>query len=75
MIQDLVIFNYFVSNFKELGLKTNSFCYRKQERDLFNMIEDEKGFSLNILVRRENKPDQMTLFTLMVMGIFVVQKA
>lgn len=38
-------FNYFVSNFKELGLKKLiAACYRKQERDLFSTEEVENGF-------------------------------
>ena len=38
-------FNYFASNFEELGLKKLiTACYRKQERDLFNTEEVEKGF-------------------------------
>lgn len=38
-------FNYFVSNFKELGLnKIIASCYREQVRDLFNVEENENGF-------------------------------
>lgn len=39
-------FNYFASNFKELGLKKLiSACYKKQERDLFNINKEfETGF-------------------------------
>lgn len=38
-------FHYFVSNFKELGLKKIiASCYREQTRDLFNPQEDENGF-------------------------------
>lgn len=38
-------FNYFVLNFKELGLKKLiASCYRKQERDLFSTKEFESGF-------------------------------
>lgn len=38
-------FNYFFSNFKELGLKKLiTACYRKQENDLFNTQEVENGF-------------------------------
>jgi len=38
-------FHYFVSNFKELGLKKLiASCYKEQTRDLFNMQEDENGF-------------------------------
>lgn len=38
-------FNYFASNFKELGLrKLITACYRGSTRDLFNDKDDEKGF-------------------------------
>ena len=38
-------FNYFASNFKELGLKKLiASCYRKQERNLFNTEKFENGF-------------------------------
>lgn len=38
-------FNYFASNFKELGLKKLiTACYREQVRDLFNTEVDENGF-------------------------------
>lgn len=38
-------FNYFASNFKELGLKKLiAACYREQTKDLFNTKEDENGF-------------------------------
>ena len=38
-------FNYFASNFAELGIKKLiTACYRKQERDLFNTEEVENGF-------------------------------
>ncbi len=38
-------FNYFVSNFKALGLKRLiSACYKEQVRDLFNTAEDKNGF-------------------------------
>jgi len=38
-------FNYFASNFKELGLKKLiSACYKEQESDLFNSKEFESGF-------------------------------
>ena len=37
-------FQYFSSNFKELGLKKIiTSCYKKQERDLFNTKESESG--------------------------------
>lgn len=38
-------FNYFASNFKELGLKKLiTACYREQRKDLFNTAENENGF-------------------------------
>jgi len=38
-------FNYFVSNFKELGLKKIiASCYSKQTRDLFNIGKNKPGF-------------------------------
>ncbi|MDA0780856.1 MAG: adenine-specific methyltransferase EcoRI family protein [Proteobacteria bacterium] len=38
-------FNYFASNFKELGIKKLiSACYRKNEKDLLNAEESEGGF-------------------------------
>lgn len=38
-------FNFFASNFKELGLKKLiAACYREQTRDLFNTKENENGF-------------------------------
>lgn len=38
-------FNYFASNFKDLGLKKIiASCHRKQERNLFNIKEFESGF-------------------------------
>jgi hypothetical protein len=38
-------FNYFASNFKELGIKKLiAACYREQVRDLFNTEEGENGF-------------------------------
>ncbi|MGB0883548.1 MAG: adenine-specific methyltransferase EcoRI family protein [Flavobacteriales bacterium] len=38
-------FNYFASNFKELGLKKLiASCYKKQEIDLFNTEKTENGF-------------------------------
>lgn len=38
-------FNYFLSNFKELGIKKLiTACYRKQDCDLFNTEEIENGF-------------------------------
>lgn len=38
-------YNYFASNFHELGLnKLITACYREQAYDLFNTIEEENGF-------------------------------
>lgn len=38
-------FNYFASNFKELGLKKIiAACYREQTRDLFNTSDNENGY-------------------------------
>jgi len=38
-------FNYFASNFKELGLKKLiASCYKEQVRDLFNTKESQRGF-------------------------------
>ncbi len=38
-------FNYFASNFKELGLKKLiASCFREQTRDLFNTEDNENGF-------------------------------
>ena len=38
-------FNYFASNFKELGLKKLiASCFRKQTRDLFNTEDNVNGF-------------------------------
>ena len=38
-------FRYFALNFHELGIKKLiTACYREQKYDLFNTIEDEKGF-------------------------------
>lgn len=38
-------FKYFVKNFKEFELKKIiTACYREQENDLFNLVENEKGF-------------------------------
>ncbi len=52
-------FNYFASNFKELGLKKLiASCYREQVRDLFNTKEDENGFFFEYTgtEREKNKP-------------------
>ena len=44
-------FNYFVINFKELGLKRIiASCYREQVRDLFNTKENENGFFYEYLI-------------------------
>lgn len=38
-------YNYFASNFKELGLKKLiAACYKERVSDLFNLAEDESGF-------------------------------
>ena len=52
-------FNYFASNFKELGLKKLiTACYREQVRDLFNTEEDGNGFFFEYTgkERENNKP-------------------
>ncbi len=52
-------FNYFASNFKELGLKKLiAAFYREPLRDLFNTKEDEKGFFYGYTgkVGEKNKP-------------------
>ena len=49
-------FNYFASNFKELGLKKLiAACYIEQVRDLFNTEEDEGGFFFEYSGVREEK--------------------
>lgn len=49
-------FNYFASNFKELGLKKLiAACYREQVRDLFNKEEDENGFFFEYSGYKEEK--------------------
>ncbi len=53
-------FNYFASNFKELGLKKLiTACYQQQERDLFNTEEVENGFFFEYTGKDEetNKPN------------------
>lgn len=70
-------FKYFASNFEELGLKkVIASCYKEQVRDLFNMEEDENGFFFEYTGTDGEKKNQvqLTLFTLMVMATFVVQK-
>ncbi len=57
-------FNYFALNFKELGLeKIITACYRKQERNLFNTEEVEKGFFLEYtgLDGEDNKPNSIDI--------------
>ena len=52
-------FNYFASNFKELGLKKIiTSCYREQVRDSFNIEEDKNGFFFEYVgtEREKNKP-------------------
>ncbi|OQY02726.1 MAG: adenosine deaminase, partial [Bacteroidetes bacterium 4572_117] len=49
-------FNYFASNFKELGLKKLiSACYREQKRDLFNPENSENGFFYEYTGAEEEK--------------------
>lgn len=49
-------FNYFASNFKELGLKKLiAACYREQVSDLFNKEEDENGFFFEYSGHKEQK--------------------
>ena len=49
-------FNYFTSNFKELGLKKLiAACYREQVRNLFNTEEDEGGFFFEYSAYEEEK--------------------
>lgn len=58
-------FNYFASNFKELGLKKLiTACYREQKRNLFNTEEDENGFFYEYVGEESNKPnlDNITYF-------------
>lgn len=51
-------FNYFASNFKELGLKKLiASCYRKQEIDLFNTEKTESGFFYEYTGNENIKPD------------------
>lgn len=50
-------FNYFASNFKELGLKKLiASCYRKQEIDLFNTEKTESGFFYKYTGNENIKP-------------------
>ena len=49
-------FNYFATNFKELGLKKLiAACYREQVRDLFNTEEVENGFFFEYTGTEEEK--------------------
>jgi Adenine-specific methyltransferase EcoRI len=51
-------FHYFVSNFKELGLKKIiSSCYKKQEMDLFNTEKTESGFFYEYTGNENSKPN------------------
>lgn len=53
-------FNYFMSNFEELGIKKIiTACYRNQERDLFNQEEIENGFFYEYtgINGKNNKPN------------------
>ncbi len=52
-------FNYFESNFEELGIKKIiTACYIKQERNLFNIEEDKNGFFFEYTGKKgeKNKP-------------------
>ncbi len=60
-------YNYFALNFKELGLKKLiSACYKKQEIDLFNTEELERGFYYEYVGSKEQKiipnSDDVTYF-------------
>lgn len=49
-------YKYFVSNFKELGLKKIiTSCYREQENDLFHSEENENGFFFEYYGTEEKK--------------------
>lgn len=51
-------FQYFVSNFRELGLKKLiASCYRKQEIDLFNTEKSESGFFYEYTGNENIKPN------------------
>lgn len=51
-------FNYFASNFNELGLKKLiASCYRKQEIDLFNTEKTENGFFYEYTGNENIKPN------------------
>lgn len=50
-------YSYFVSNFKELGLKKLiCACYRKEEKDLFNPFS-KSGFYYEYTGKEDSKPD------------------
>lgn len=55
-------FNYFASNFKELGLKKLiAACYKEKVKDLFNTKEDENGFFFEYSGKEgENKKPSLT---------------
>lgn len=54
-------FKYFVSNFKELGLrKLITACYREQDNNLFDMGEKEKGFFFEY-TGKESELDPMNI--------------
>lgn len=49
-------FNYFASNFKELGIKKLiAACYKEEAKDLFNTKEDENGFFFEYTGTKEEK--------------------
>jgi len=51
-------FNYFASNFKELGLKKLiAFCYKKQGIDLLNTKKTENGFFYEYTENKNIKPN------------------
>lgn len=57
-------FNYFASNFKELGLKKLiAACYREQVRDLFNTEEGGNGFFFEYTGTegKKNKPNSIDI--------------
>jgi len=52
-------FNYFIENFKELGLKKLiTACYREQQKDICNTKETKKGFffEYTCVEAKDNKP-------------------
>jgi len=57
MTHEIVIFfNYFASNFKELGIKKLiAACYREQTRDLFNTEKNENGFYFEYSGKEEER--------------------